>query len=70
MKCPLYQLWRTAVLGGDEIFPGDCLQEECAWWDEDMSQCSINGLEGVLEHIALSLKDIREIMPHVRQDLL
>lgn len=58
MKCPLRFTLDYSEKGILSTPAKDCLKEECAWWDEEMAQCSINGLEPTLQHIALSLRDI------------
>ncbi|MBA7485931.1 hypothetical protein ES707_21483 [subsurface metagenome] len=40
MKCPLIVNMRGLEPGLKVAFPGDCIKEECAWWDEAGSQCS------------------------------
>ena len=41
MNCPLIMAGWNAARGGDEAFEPDCLQEECAWWDDGHPGCSI-----------------------------
>jgi len=49
MKCPLrntkvsHSFWFFAILGGVQSYPesGDCLEKECAWWDEEKKSCSV-----------------------------
>ncbi len=40
MKCPLYMSLATLVGRGLSITPTDCLQAECAWWNERFGMCS------------------------------
>jgi len=64
MKCPLLKIARAGLVSEAARPLDDCLKEECAWWDAQMEQCSINGLEPTLQHIALSLRDLVTKMPH------
>jgi len=67
MKCPLFRA-ANITSDFDSSWSGDdCLKEECAWWDVEMGQCSINSLKSNLENIVLRLRDLVDKMPHAGQ---
>ena len=41
MKCPLIIAGYNATRAGDLAYRGDCLKEECAWWDDGEPGCAI-----------------------------
>jgi hypothetical protein len=46
---------------------GDCLKEDCAWWDETQAVCSIKNISQQLGYISSDLTQIEEKMPHAGQ---
>lgn len=44
MKCPLFVIGDMRVQLGEETEYGDCLKEECAWWEVYIGACSIRVL--------------------------
>lgn len=52
MKCPLFCIGDRRVQLGEETEYGDCLKEECAWWDKLSKQCDIHRIMVCLETIA------------------
>ena len=58
MKCPLLHHKEN----NPDIFPSecfeDCLKEECAWWLDDISMCSIRDLALELRHAQHRLQDL------------
>lgn len=60
MKCPLFvaaSYFGDTHLGGGM---GKCLNEECAWWDEDFKVCALrtiplllNDIKGGIESLVL-----------------
>ena len=44
MKCPRLVHYRDQELGLRIAFFGDCLQEECAWWDVKNTRCAMLGI--------------------------
>ena len=62
MKCPKLKNMRPIAAGWEEAFFGDCLQEECAWWDERHGCCGERTKRLQLERIADFLKDIAELV--------
>lgn len=62
MKCPLRS---TSVVKIDErLSPvmGDCLQEECAWWEDDLRICAIKEIALELRYAQQRLGDINDKM--------
>ena len=61
MKCPLLLI--------DDPFNGrradftrtNCLQEECAWWEDTIGKCSIR-------RIWIALQDIHEVLHDIAKD--
>jgi len=39
MKCPLSQMTTYFELRETRFRWGDCIKEECAWWDNDKGMC-------------------------------
>ena len=66
MKCPL--TLKAQGLGAGKIVPvgGDCLKEECAWWDEPVKRCVLQNISEKLSFIYLELNEIAKNMPHER----
>jgi hypothetical protein len=53
MKCPILTATSERLTGMTEYPPLDCLQAECAWWDEHLEGCSVKWLtRGVYDLIA------------------
>lgn len=67
MKCPLQNHLDTTKPGELTFSVSDCLEEECAWWEQTISECSISALAGRLDSIDRSLIDIKLKMPHEKQ---
>ena len=44
MKCPLLELALVNNFARRQDGDADCLEEECAWWDEDRACCFIRTL--------------------------
>ena len=44
MKCPLRNIKVTLGSTQQSIYTEDCLQAECAWWDEENHLCAILSL--------------------------
>jgi len=63
MKCPLIIAGWNATRGGDKAFEGNCLEEECAWWDEMESKCSVLSGFQTFEDIKRSIQVIENVMP-------
>jgi len=62
MKCPLVILVCNRPDWKDETYTGDCLQEECAWWDQ------VHGTCGELTK-AQALWHIKEVLSHIAKEL-
>ena len=63
MKCPLK--FKIEDMWGEKqrIYSGDCLKEECAWWDERKLCCGERTKRIQLERIADALEKISNNMP-------
>ena len=48
MKCPLFAIAWAITRPGEKGWKEECLEEECAWWDDDYSRCS---MRSVIEHL-------------------
>jgi len=63
MKCPLLHHKEH----NPDVFPGetfeDCLQEECAWWLDEMDRCAMLELAASACAVAEHLSVIREYGP-------
>jgi hypothetical protein len=70
MKCPLLTSGLIALEGfGDQIWV-DCLEKECAWWDEPVKRCLLLNISEKLSLIYLELNDIAREMPHEKERLV
>lgn len=67
MKCPraVAEVWETGHK--PQFVYGDCLQEECAWWDRTYERCDPAGLTHNFERLTNELIAIRNKMPHEAQ---
>jgi len=63
MKCPLLILAYTYVPGPTAENVGDCIKEECAWWNETQGMCAVKDLAQQLGYISSDLTQISESMP-------
>jgi len=63
MKCPLMPDKDYSQQLEQKLNPGDCLQEECAWWDKDRKQCSELSKIGALVAINSMLSEIADKLP-------
>lgn len=53
MKCPLMlKNWKSTP-DVRSFEPFDCLQTECAWWDEEKNTCSVKVIAKELTRIQL-----------------
>lgn len=69
MKCPLFaEISKHQTQRGFLTYI-DCLQEECAWWDDGDGQCSEKSRMESLKYIASCLCKMEKKMPHVGQFL-
>lgn len=67
MKCPLFHRPKLDEPGLMSYQTGDCLKEECAWWEGHGGFCSIIKICRHLEGIANTLDNMEHKMPHVGQ---
>jgi len=67
MKCPL--LWASVLNSPRQVETkhGDCLKEECAWWDEERVCCHFRTLSKQVDRLADRINEIRDKMPHEEQ---
>uniref|UniRef100_A0A6H2A3B4 Uncharacterized protein n=1 Tax=viral metagenome TaxID=1070528 RepID=A0A6H2A3B4_9ZZZZ len=64
MKCPWRFRGRYFDLQTTELIGGDCLQAECAWWDEVLKRCGVTTLGACLDGILSTVKELYDKMPH------
>ena len=55
MKCPLLDPLLIMTGEGKSYCGGDCLKEDCAWWDEEKSCCSLKVLAKEMSRIQLKM---------------
>jgi len=55
MKCPLFGIHDHERKGNTASVAPDCLEAECAWWDESQSQCTIKMLVRSAERISFDI---------------
>ncbi len=67
MKCPLFCMNDTRVQLGEETEIGDCLKEECAWWDEAHECCAIIALNQTFVAVGNVIGRAVDKMPHEGQ---
>ncbi len=67
MKCPLFIMNDTRAQLGEETEVGDCIKEECAWWDIPHDRCGVVLVGDELSSIQWELQELREMMPHEGQ---
>jgi len=64
MKCPLLNPRVYTTDSGHTITKGDCLKEECAWWNSHSNQCCLMSIGLVLNYMADYIHGIKDKMPH------
>lgn len=67
MKCPKLVHTRDQELGLRISFFGDCIKEECAWWEQKIGKCCILRIWIALQDLHEVLHDIEKKMPHEGQ---
>jgi len=60
MKCPLTTVISTVARSPEAKDWGDCIKEECAWWDDSDEHCCIVDIASSLSMVMSFLKDITE----------
>jgi hypothetical protein len=60
MKCPLFILNDLRAQSGEETEIGDCLKEECAFWDKPVGRCFVQNVSEKLSFIFLELHSLKE----------
>lgn len=63
MKCPLRSAITHYPLEEVGIDTFDCLEEECAWWNDTVKACSITQIGVSLMAINAHLRDIASKTP-------
>ena len=41
MKCPLLKIARAGLISEAARPLDDCMEKECAWWDEEFKRCAV-----------------------------
>ena len=67
MKCPFMGLLKRVEIDKIEPMFGDCLQEECAWWQKELQNCIIYQLGMEIGTLCYLIEEIKEKMPHAVQ---
>ena len=63
MKCPLLGAHTWTNAEGTITMTGDCLKEECAWWNEIEERCVIFVAEYALSSLVAAIYRMLEKMP-------
>uniref|UniRef100_A0A6H2A368 Uncharacterized protein n=1 Tax=viral metagenome TaxID=1070528 RepID=A0A6H2A368_9ZZZZ len=67
MKCPLIREFDYHDGKETQVVMLNCLQAECAWWDEILKRCSVKTLGTCLDGILLTVKELYKKIPHEAQ---
>jgi len=67
MKCPLDFPVRIKTVEGIELRGGDCIEGECAWWDDVSGQCAVYALVRGITTLERAVSDIEAKLPQARQ---
>ncbi|MBA7580035.1 hypothetical protein ES708_21921 [subsurface metagenome] len=67
MKCPLFYMMNYTQAGELGYKVGDCLKEECAWWNEKDEECSVKLAASFIAGMGMNLAEIKDKMPHEGQ---
>lgn len=67
MKCPLQKNYRLDQGFYNVVGMGDCLKEECAWWDHQLKVCSLKVVRESLLAISQTLASMHDKMPSEKQ---
>ena len=62
MKCPILSA-PTARTAFTEHYAVDCLQGDCAWWDDTLKECLVKTLAKFTVGASVYLHNISENMP-------
>lgn len=63
MKCPQRHRFVSNDQGGhDDVFL-PCIEEECAWWDEEHEMCCVVHIGDELGEIQWELQETRDKLP-------
>jgi len=63
MKCPLFATFDKRTQMGEESDHSECLQEECAWWDQVYGLCTVLALSPIFTAMGHVLGRIHDKMP-------
>ena len=58
MKCPLTFSKSISGYLETKFDVGECLQEECAWWEKNVNMCSIIDIALELRYTQMRLADL------------
>jgi len=67
MKCPLKRNTYIWPSGQGECQFEDCLEEDCAWWEDSLKKCSVRVLAQFSVGASVYLHNISENMPFKAQ---
>jgi len=63
MKCPLLTDKDYSVQLERNLNTGDCIKEECAWWDQVYGRCTVLALSQIFTAMGHVLGRIHDQMP-------
>jgi hypothetical protein len=67
MKCPLLTDKNYSAQLERPLRDGDCIRDDCAWWDTNRDCCRIVSIEENLQESTINLgniaKELRQIRP-------
>ena len=53
MKCPLLTMYTVRIVNTSGFSQRDCIEQECAWWDEEKNCCSLKVIAKELTKLQL-----------------
>lgn len=66
MKCPLLTLGALNLYGNTDGKTPNCLKEECAWWVDELNQCSMPIMAIQIGYVRLELAAIAKELSRLK----
>jgi hypothetical protein len=63
MKCPLFILNDRRAQLGEETEIGDCIEAECAWYDDNVEECAVKSLPRIMAAIGNTIGELVKKIP-------